>query len=520
MRYPFFYQAAEMSSTEPVNIAGLIQGFLAMGFTTSHVISEIIDDIFGAGATSAIFSINTQTHELLVIDNAKGMTKDELVLSHRLFNHSEASDEKQGRFGIGSKVAKVHLTQYQGETIVISKVADSDTIHQITIDWKRAATQGILELIATEASSKNETLWQHHCRIQGTVMRIMLGNKIENEILVKINDGSLIQYLSRMYANDLSTKSITFKIDGTEFPLIALDLLDEKATVPVRKKTTVEIWQNPERGCRIYFHNGNNEKVWFTGATPGREPPNGYTLHGKILIESAAACNKSPIVTEHSNGNPTWGYWKTEDGGIFIRRLNKIVEKLHNDEGTAGDAGKRRIHASSRHIVTFNSGLDDYFGVMINKSQINKQLIHATLADFIFWYTKDFSIKVYESANNEYKKNEATKIAFIDEQKRKQKEEQDKAKAGKKSIVDVFQQTNLDIIVPVNPNPPVPKKKETKTVNINPIKNGTSISIECSDKRTKFIEHAGAPDALEEWLQAYLKKYGVEALMKLVANLP
>jgi hypothetical protein len=374
-----------MSSNEAVDYSGLVQDLLEFGFTTPHVLSEGIDDCFGAGATNIEFHINAD-HEMLVVDNAKGMTKDELVLSHRLFKRTEASDERQGRFGIGSKVAKVHLTKHRHPTTVVSKMA-SDEIYSITVDWNKAVTKNILELMATDASSKNEKLWNTYCVVCGTVQRIPLDPKIEKEIIASLEDGTFQKYFGRMYSKDLlDGKVIKFLYDNKEVTLKPIDIL-ELDTCTFKQSTMVEVYEK-DNDIRLYFVNGNGEKVYKnTEGNQAHDSPTDYNLIGKMKIDSAI---KSQIEKKDTE---KWTDWEAEDGGIFIRRMNKVIEQIPIPPTTSGDYGWRCLLNSSRHLVSFNSSLDSYFGIEINKSHIKEANINKKIIGFIRWYTKDFMQK-------------------------------------------------------------------------------------------------------------------------------
>jgi hypothetical protein len=374
-----------MSSNEAVDYSGLVQDLLEFGFTDQHVLSEVIDDCFGAGARNIQFEINN-LNEMRIIDDAKGMTKDELVLSHRLFKRTEASDDRQGRFGIGSKVAKVYLTQHRKPTTVVSKTANGE-INQITVDWNKAVTHGILELMATEASRRNEDLWNKYCTVAGTVTCIPLHSNIEKKIIASLEDGTFQKYFSRMYSKDLlEGKVIKFRYNDKEVNLTATDIL-ELDTCTFKQSTVVEVWQK-EDDIRCYYVNGLGDKVYMNDTgTQSRDAPTDYCLAGKMTIDSAI---NSQIIKKE---NEKWTEWKDEDGGLFIRRMNKIIEQIPIPPTTSGDYGWRCLLNTSRHLISFNSNLDGFFGIEINKSHLKEANINKKVISFIRWHTKDFMQK-------------------------------------------------------------------------------------------------------------------------------
>ena len=507
-----------MTSNDAVDYSGLVQDLLEFGFTTPHVLSEVIDDCFGAGATKIEFYINTTDHEMLVVDNAKGMTKDELVLSHRLFRRTEASDEKQGRFGIGSKVAKVHLTQHRHLTTVVSKTAEGD-IYSITVDWKKAVTHNILELIATEASRKNEDLWKKYCVGVGTVARIPLHPKIEKELIASLEDGSFQKYFGQMYSKDLlESKVIKFlynlEVDSThESKVVDIKPINILGDANLKQRTEVEIWQKDDN-FRFYFVNGNGEKVFYNPNprhTHNKDAPADFTMVGKMTIDSAI---KSQIDKKEDE---KWTDWKAEDGGFYFQRMNKVVEHsrgpAESDSGTtgAGDYHKRLLLNTSRHLISFNSILDTYFGIEINKSHVKEANIHKEFINFIRIHTKEFVTKKWLFIKDKNKKSSPP-----------QPPQPPQPQPDKTNVIQHFG-GNGGTAVEIIPPPEATKKTKAK-----PLPVATPIPVPAPDTKIVITNHraenniqisensqiiykfpyAGQAHFTEEMLRAWLMKMG------------
>ena len=481
-----------MTSNDAVDYSGLVQDLLEFGFTTPHVLSEVIDDNFGAGATNIEFHINTTEHEMLIVDNAKGMTKDELVLSHRLFRRSEASDERQGRFGIGSKVAKVLLTQHRHPTTVVSKTATSE-INQITVDWNKAVTNSILELIATEASRRNEDLWNKYCTDSGTVARIPLHPKIEKELIASLEDGSFQKYFSRMYSKDLlEGKVIKFLYDSKGVILTPTDIL-ELDTCTFKQSTMIEVYEKDD-DIRLYFVNGNGEKVYKNAeGNQAHDEPTGFTLVGKMKIDSAI---KSQIEKKETE---KWTDWEADDGGIFIRRMNKVIEQIPIPPTTSGDYGWRCLMNSSRHLVSFNSSLDSYFGIEINKSHIKEANINKKVIGFIRYHTKDFMQK---------------KWAYIKKQNEPKKPTPPQPKPTEPKPKPTPPQPKPTEPKPTepNPNPPLPtppsQPQPEPTIQFSQVGDSVCVLIDDDDN---YITDGDQPEALIRWLNGLKAKFGAKA---------
>ena len=510
-----------MTSNDAIDYSGLVQDLLEFGFTTPHVLSEVIDDNFGAGATNIEFHINTTEHEMLIVDNAKGMTKDELVLSHRLFRRSEASDERQGRFGIGSKVAKVHLTQHRHPTTVISKTATSE-INQITVDWNKAVTNSILELIATEASRRNEDLWNKYCTDSGTVARIPLHPKIEKELIASLENGSFQKYFSRMYSKDLlEGKVIKFLYDSKGVILTPTDIL-ELDTCTFKQSNVVEVYEKDD-DIRLYFVNGNGEKVYKNAeGNQAHDEPTGFTLVGKMKIDSAI---KSQIIKESEK----WTDWEAEDGGIFIRRMNKVIEQIPIPPTTSGDYGWRCLLNSSRHLVSFNSSLDSYFGIEINKSHVKEANINKKVIAFIRWLTKDFMQKkwAYIKKQNEDAKKKTPPQPQPPQppspQPQPPQPPQPQPQPGEPDNTNVIQHFGGSGGNAVNPTPDPKTKGKAKakakeevkptdvpepTIQFSQVGDSVCVLIDDDDN---YITDGDQPEALIRWLNGLKAKFGAKA---------
>ena len=233
-----------------INISGLIQDMLNMGFDTSHCLSEMIDDPFGAGAKNLIFHLDSS--HIILVDDGPGMTEDNLVNSHILFNRSQASDDRQGRFGLGSKVAKVYFTQNKNTTITISKTVGGK-LNQIKADWKRGVEKNELPLIASEASSENEKLWDKYSidTNHGTINKIPIDKSIYDSLIKNLPE--LIKYFELMYSEDLNSgRKITFVYGTTKFILRPYNLMCRDIIPKDQNKINIlEVWQHTNSSFRI-----------------------------------------------------------------------------------------------------------------------------------------------------------------------------------------------------------------------------------------------------------------------------
>jgi hypothetical protein len=109
------------------------------------------------------------------------------------------------------------------------------------------------------------------------------------------------------------------------------------------------------------------------------------------------------MIESSLNYRPGIAGWVKEDGGHYIRRMNKIIQRFSIELPGKGDYGLQKCISTARHIISFTSALDSLFGLEINKSHIKKDNIHKALWEKICEVTKEFSVKVYKSVSDEYK---------------------------------------------------------------------------------------------------------------------
>jgi hypothetical protein len=134
--------------------------------------------------------------------------------------------------------------------------------------------------------------------------------------------------------------------------------------------------------------------------TQSRDVPTDYCLAGKMTIDSAI---NSQIIKKE---NEKWTEWKDEDGGLFMRRMNKVIEQIPILPASSGCYGWQSLLNTSRHLISFKSNLDGFFGIEINKSHLKEANINKKMISFIRWHTKEFVKKKW---NDIKKQNEDAK---------------------------------------------------------------------------------------------------------------
>jgi len=378
-------------ASESINIAGCFKNMSDMGFTNLDCIREGgIENQLDAGATiiQIHFCKESETQsKIMFIDNGPGMTEQTLKMSRKLFDRKEASDSKNGCFGIGGSVASSQLTELAGKAIRLSKIKDG-IISQITIDYPSIIKNNRYDLNSHEATKSMSDFWDKNAinKENGTIDILECPTHIVDYLILKIDNAN--PSLGLMYADYINSGiKITIHVNGKlHLTLVAEDISDTKNALK-KESHAVDIYINPNtNSCRAYFKNGKKQDVRL-----GEDDK-------QIKEDPLKACNANSgfkhmgtIECTSTIRYRTGDKWKPEKGGYYIKRSKKLIERFPVPFTSAGDYGKRDITASSRHLWTFPTSLDKYMGIEINKSRINRDKINSVIYNTLEQLATKFS---------------------------------------------------------------------------------------------------------------------------------
>jgi hypothetical protein len=354
-----------------------------MGFRDTDCIREGgIENQLDVKAPQIQISLNKATKMspplILFADSGPGMTPEQLKASRRLFNRKEANDEKNGCFGIGGSVASSQLTKLKGKATRLSKI-QGGPLNQLTLDYPTITKKDEYELHVHEATKAMHDLWDKHGlnKEHGTLDILECPETVVADMVAKLPG----ENLGRMYADYLAEGTkITVMADGRPLlNLVAEDVNDEANATHV-EKYEVSIWtKGPSPTVAVQFKNGKGQLIYL-------DKVDGKQKSGDLLKEGfqkvgTIVCTSSIRFTLPKNDNN----WRQEQGGCFLKRVKKIVERYPIIFPNSGDFNEREIKAASRHVWKFPTSLDALMGVEINKSRVNKgniqPLIVTTLED-------------------------------------------------------------------------------------------------------------------------------------------
>jgi len=491
-----------------IDIAGLFKNMLQQGFTTNHCLSELIDDSYGAKATTIGITINTNLSLLIIQDNGIGMNKNMLNKAHRLHSRSAASNDKHGRFGIGRKHALVHFTQNKGNVQTLSKSKDDpllsdENISELNINFDEVIRCNKYDIKATGIEFKSVKVWNEYAidpSSHGTITIIRCDPIILNELITIIETqdatSSLIYLLGLTYSkyiqsgNKMSINII--KNSGTVKyaikvidPILFNNVIDAKYQY-LKNHTVFDIYFDPaNKAVRTYF--SDKDKYGYFAIDSKKKSKfirelrtsisSNFRFLGNVSMYSAYSNNWTElqesilrsinlnILTEGMDGVIKFDAFLN---GTYLERNGKIITRFPTNKATSGDKARYQFHDKSRHFVSFKSvithsssdedyTLDDVFNIQINKSKIDP-----FPDDHHIWHTVNkLSNRFISDAYNKYRSKTDTEF----EQESEEEQEQNQ-QLGTKIVQKIGPKvgTNIGTKVDTKPVPKVETNVDTKPV--------------------------------------------------------
>jgi hypothetical protein len=393
-------------SDSSISAAGLHKDMEAMGFSDLDCTRETgYENPLDAKAPEIHHRYNPSLAQPTITfgDSGPGMDEKELKNSRKLFHHKEARDDKNGCFGIGGSLGSAQLTRLQGKSTRLSKKAGGPLL-QLTLDYAKIVKEDKYEVIVHEATAAWTAYWEKYAvnKEHGT-LEILESPKHVVEALVAAIPGAKF---GRMYADYLNegTKMSIFVDDEKLMDLQPEDVSDEKNASKC-VKYDVTVWGKylecstkvkDIKDVLVQYLNGFGKLVYqdpVTGNQVEEDPAaKGYTKLASINCISSVRFKKG--ATDN---------WKVEDGGLYPKRVRKVIERFEIPYPSGGDYEQREIIAISRHVWNYPTILDPFMGTEINKSRINKAKIHPGILKVLEDLADKFSKKYWNDIKPEKK---------------------------------------------------------------------------------------------------------------------
>jgi hypothetical protein len=416
---------------------------LESGFDTQDCIGEKIDDSSGAGAKHISITVESKEKQLFFADDACGMDKEGLKDHGTLHNRKPPSNKKQGRYGIGGNHAEAEFTQLQGSSLTLTKcevVADDPLagMYELTLDYKKAVESNTFPITPADIAAKNEKVWKKRAidpKATGTVKIFNCPSEMITKLKAMTDSKtvgvSLRYHLGSSYFKEIQDGLVMrLAVDGVTHTIAPIDPLCWNAIPTENKREMVlSVFVEPKTGeTRVYFTDKRGVRVRRVFNGPGKRNSDknveeaaqkGWKHVGNVTIRSAFCKDWAPLQKDALAANGIMPAPKEGDdgvqefrqrvGGIKIMRNDRIIANFPIPKPTSGDKGRYDyITTYARHLVQFRPmlsdaaatdtdlTLDSLFGVMVNKSKLEKRLIKQQLWETIEWLClNDFAHSFY-----------------------------------------------------------------------------------------------------------------------------
>lgn len=236
----------------PPRASSLTESMRDIGYSLETAVADIIDNSIAAGASevSIRFDFESNNPRLCIIDNGKGMARDELIdaMRHGSKHPRTVRDaDDLGRFGLGLKTAS--FSQCRRLTVVSSqkKKVEAATWDLDSVSDADEWTLGILEpneitalpYIDELGATGTLVLWEKLDRLCGNTApsKDMLYEKIE------LVDRHLALVFHRFLAGEIKGKKLEIKLNGHRIEPFDPFCTTNKATQLL-----------PEEICRVQGH--------------------------------------------------------------------------------------------------------------------------------------------------------------------------------------------------------------------------------------------------------------------------
>jgi hypothetical protein len=196
--------------------------------------------------------------------------------------------------------------------------------------------------------------------------------------------------LGQTYADYLKDGIKITIFTNNEKVVIEVDVNNVIADATYTKKNELTIWKKGEI-IIAEFKNGNEKRVYLDPKTNTHNSATnlyneGYREIGKINYTNSI---RFSLIDKTNN-------WPVLDGGYYLKRNKKVINRIEIPYPTSGDYAYKDLRASSKHLVEFTTNLDSLFGIQVNKSKIDKNLINSAIFATLQYLALDFCKKTWD----------------------------------------------------------------------------------------------------------------------------
>ena len=246
-----------------IDIRGIQNGILHMGFTNVDAILELVDNEVDAGATKVRIHFTPATTTVSIAGNGKGMTKDALKRSMCYFG-AKAASEQAGVFGLGEKAGHLQLSGGLTPTYTVTRTEGSVDTFELVADWPTSAALGKWNPEVGVAAAPQRELWARFAIDplgKGSLKHIQMPPEKFAEVVGNLP--TLMLEIGFAYESHLRDgKTIEVYVDDVvHSPDMGLTLNYETTPATRRCETPIELWRKGEEE-RVYYRHSSLKPVY------------------------------------------------------------------------------------------------------------------------------------------------------------------------------------------------------------------------------------------------------------------
>ena len=388
------------NNNEGISMPGMMKNMQHIGFTDLHAVNEKIDNALSANANRIQVGLDTINNIISFVDDGDGMTRDEMFKCKLLNGQTESSAEKSNKFGIGGKVADIILTDVGKAKYVSSSKCETEK-YEMTVEYD---VKDLAEYIAKPphgaTKRTEEQVWDVYSSDKarsGTVQLLYSTPAIINRIIPKITSNDIDSYrynIGCCYCKQLQAGIIIeLCVGDIVYKISPIDCFKIGNIIPDnRESVIINVYKNGEEymfcfektGEQFYYDFINSAKGKLVKNSAGDIAKSKYV--GNLRVENAYNTDwRGQIINDLNNNKIDISKCTNKDfhektGGIIIERNKKQIAHFHSSQ-TGLSAGLIPFYQCTHHKIGFdaNGTLDDLFGVMVNKSNLEQKNIHPRL---------------------------------------------------------------------------------------------------------------------------------------------
>jgi hypothetical protein len=407
----------KMTTPAPkINIEGFVKSMTTKGFTPEHSLSEFIDNALDAGATKVKLHLYcgevsplTGVNEpfLVCSDNGRGMDFAKLDDCLTVHNISDASDAKNGLYGVGLTHGLATISNQEGESVILSNTNSCST-NEMRVNWSK-----VLESRTWNPCASDMTVKYHQATntygipgaVSGTVLLTSVNSSINNNILASSTE--IINELRVKYAEYLKNGvNITMKF-GTddEVSLIPIDPLNvEVAQSDAESKymrTTIKVRKYGVLYRAYYNDRGNWVRLTEDPTLTQSKLYKAKKVSMTEDVDGEDVCE----MTFESSYVPSTLDTEGIGGATHLKRCRKIIARHQNEPvsgGTFGVGGASTVKREANHMLSYGVNADRLIKTECNKSKIESANVELCL-QVMMRYLKDVFYKKYAEDHQENK---------------------------------------------------------------------------------------------------------------------